>query len=342
MKSDESPLFFDGVRITFSPSVAHMLGLNNALVLSQLGFLLKYYSRPTIDSDGYIWADYTYGYLLEKFFCFMGKSTLRRTIDGLKRLDLIRTKPYLVETYRQVYAKRGLCYSLNYEKIDRMTPKTYAAFCENLKSKTFAEAQAEVFADPRSVKLDTMSKLDTPCAHFGHSIQDGIREVLDNPYSPLSGDVCADETTPSLNLGEPTAKEPTKALDPSKQKIEAEIQEVVAAWNATGFPACLKLNAARRQSLQKRLSEPLFRDNWREVLAFMAASDFYRGGSDRGWVANIDYFIRESGFLKTCELWKAKSAPKAYVSEWKQGTPDLTANPPPGSESILHEPRPTE
>lgn len=80
-----------------------------------------------------------------------------------------------------------------------------------------------------------------------------------------------------------------------------DFDEVVTSWNASGLVRCRKLTDRRRAALRKRLSDADWRDGWREALDRAAQSAFCRGVNDRGWRADIDWFLQPDSVTRLLE-----------------------------------------
>jgi len=82
-------------------------------------------------------------------------------------------------------------------------------------------------------------------------------------------------------------------------------QTVVDTWNelaaAHGLPRALKITASRRKAIKTRLSDPDWRASWREALAAIPSSPFLIGQNDRGWRANLDWFLRPDSVVRILE-----------------------------------------
>ena len=89
----------------------------------------------------------------------------------------------------------------------------------------------------------------------------------------------------------------------NKEPLRGEVEaEVIETWNKTGLTKCKKLTAERSSNLQSRLKSDFWRDNWREGLGIIAASPYCGGKNARGWIADIDWFIRsEDAVAKALE-----------------------------------------
>ena len=91
------------------------------------------------------------------------------------------------------------------------------------------------------------------------------------------------------------------------QKAEGEegkpspASALVEAWNGIGLAQVVKLTAGRTKSVNARLSEPFFRENYVQGLAMVKESKFLTGGNDRGWKADFDWFIQPDALAKVLE-----------------------------------------
>jgi hypothetical protein len=56
--------------------------------------------------------------------------------------------------------------------------------------------------------------------------------------------------------------------------------------------------------------EPEFFENWKQLIDMLDGSDFHTGSNDRGWVATIDYLIRNTKYQSLLE-----SPPKNKTSK---------------------------
>ena len=70
-------------------------------------------------------------------------------------------------------------------------------------------------------------------------------------------------------------------------------------WN---FPACRKLTNKRKVAMRKRWSEDLTTlEDWEAYFKDAATKRFLMGKNDRGWKADIDFFLREDAIIKMQE-----------------------------------------
>lgn len=88
------------------------------------------------------------------------------------------------------------------------------------------------------------------------------------------------------------------ALEPSlvPETDHLPAQVVADAWNAMasecGLPPCQGIHGKRRTALAARWKEKRWRDGWRSALDRLRGIRWIRGDNQRGWKANIDWFLR--------------------------------------------------
>lgn len=76
--------------------------------------------------------------------------------------------------------------------------------------------------------------------------------------------------------------------------------EILDAWNeAMGAKA--RMTKKRRASIKTRLADSWWRDNWQEALLKARGSPFLTGDNDRGWKADLDFFLKPDTVTKISE-----------------------------------------
>jgi hypothetical protein len=82
------------------------------------------------------------------------------------------------------------------------------------------------------------------------------------------------------------------------------IFQMMDAWNEVadkiGLPRAT-VTDKRRKSFRTRMREPVFREGWRDALERIAGNPFLKGNNDRGWAANIDWFLSPDTVVKIFE-----------------------------------------
>lgn len=100
-----------------------------------------------------------------------------------------------------------------------------------------------------------------------------------------------------------------------QQERASEIQEVVDAWNQSGFPSIRQLSGSRRTHLCARLADPNWKRDWRPALERAKKSDFLNGGGSTNWRANFDWFCRPDSVLGIMEGKYDNKTPQKPKSE---------------------------
>lgn len=100
-----------------SPVLAKAIGLNEAIILQKLNDLIQLNKNDSrYLKEESIWTNQSVVALCEKYFPYMSLSTVKRAINRLKKLNLIKVKRYYSEE-----VKSGTnWYSLNYEVVENM------------------------------------------------------------------------------------------------------------------------------------------------------------------------------------------------------------------------------
>ncbi len=129
----------------------------------------------------------------------------------------------------------------------------------------------------------------------------------------------------------PVSAEPKAAPGPSAD----DIREAFALWNAlarrAGLPTARELTEDRRKRIASKLRAGGL-DIWRSVLATIEASDFCRGGGERGWrIALDDLFqtktwnkLRDGGYGAVVVPGADEIRPEVWarlVQNWRNGEP---------------------
>jgi hypothetical protein len=109
------------------------------------------------------------------------------------------------------------------------------------------------------------------------------------------------------SVGEPTAILPIPIPDPfpepaaSAASEAAAAETVVAAWNGSkGVSHCQSLSKSRRDKINVRLRESWWRANWLNAIERIPTARFLHE-NDRGWKADIDWFLRPDTAAKLLE-----------------------------------------
>lgn len=83
-------------------------------------------------------------------------------------------------------------------------------------------------------------------------------------------------------------------------RVSANI--VVQEWNMCDWVKHVRsLGNSRRNKLNQRLKDPFWVANWREALEASQSSPFLTGENDRGWVMDMDFFLRPESVTRILE-----------------------------------------
>lgn len=100
--------------------------------------------------------------------------------------------------------------------------------------------------------------------------------------------------------------------------------QVMNAWNDLaaqhGLRKCLVMNTARMTQLRARSREPFWIENWHKALALVPLNPWYLGKNDRGWVANIEWFLRPNTVPRLIEI---AETPRPKESRHEQRASDF-------------------
>jgi len=135
---------------------------------------------------------------------------------------------------------------------------------------------------------------------------DGVRSECPEALDKTAGYV-GDKMTGSPRTKRPEELDPIELENQGNKKRSPSgdgptPQDFVARWNAIpGVQQCRKLTAERRKHFRARTADPDWTDHLAEALARIGASEFCRGGNDRGWRADVDWFLRPDTLTRVIE-----------------------------------------
>lgn len=135
-----SKLLIQESPLTFQPSLAVAIGINEAIVLQQIHYWIKNTKNKGYEQDGYKWVYNTYAEWKESNFPFWSENTIQRTFASLEEKGLVvsiqpmkgkydRTKYYRIEyTKLEVYDDPKMVCSLNESEITTETTQSVDNF----------------------------------------------------------------------------------------------------------------------------------------------------------------------------------------------------------------------
>ena len=102
-------------------------------------------------------------------------------------------------------------------------------------------------------------------------------------------------------IGKEVPPDPQGGNGEVEENPSTSVESVIAAWNGTRLPKAVALNQSRRKTLNARLKESFWVENWKEGIEKADRSDFLRGANGNGWTATFDFFIKPDSLTKIIE-----------------------------------------
>lgn len=138
------------------------------------------------------------------------------------------------------------------------------------------------------------------------SANDGCTSAKSAPPSAKKDGPSAKSALPLVqNLHPNLERTLTRRLSKDNPIVASEVRGAFDAYNQlawqTGWPKAIALSKPRAAKLKARLAEAGGLDGWCGALQRAAANPFLAGDNDRGWKADLDFFLRQSSFTKLIE-----------------------------------------
>jgi len=78
--------------------------------------------------------------------------------------------------------------------------------------------------------------------------------------------------------------------------------EFVEHWNGIeGIAHCEAQTLKRKKAFKARMHDDFFREHWERAIEKLAESDFCKGNGERGWKADIDWFLKPDSCARIIE-----------------------------------------
>ncbi|MCX7570365.1 hypothetical protein OS242_10355 [Tumebacillus sp. DT12] len=119
-------LLFDEVPLVIQPSLAALIGLNEAIFIQQLHYWLRRSQHNGPEYDNRPWAFNTYEGWQDQFK-FWSVSTTRRVINGLEKSGLVIS----TDKYNRRKADNTKWYTIDYDKLVKAPAQNEQAACQN-------------------------------------------------------------------------------------------------------------------------------------------------------------------------------------------------------------------
>jgi hypothetical protein len=132
--------------------------------------------------------------------------------------------------------------------------------------------------------------------------EDGSRAGEETPENVPCG---TQSLEPRTKNQEPKPKDPPNPPRGEARRIRLAPEEFRAAWNeaarANGWRRCDEISDRRLAALRQRSAKDAWLGSWRQALIRAGPSEFLRGGGERGWIADVDWFLRPNTVTKILE-----------------------------------------
>lgn len=135
-----SKLLIDESPLTFQPSLAYAIGLNEAIVLQQIHYWISNQKNKGYEQDGYKWVYNTYAEWKENNFPFWSEATIQRVFASLEEKGLVIS----IQPMKGKY-DRTKYYRIDHSKLDTFDDSKL--LCSLNESETTAEKTTPFFTD---------------------------------------------------------------------------------------------------------------------------------------------------------------------------------------------------
>lgn len=164
------------------------------------------------------------------------------------------------------------------------------------------------FGDEKSVAASKSSR-----ARWGKSTVNSTRDECErNPNGMRTLCYPEPDTISSEPNGSsedtPSPENPGHSPKPEIRPEANESDEIALAFDAynaaaqsAGWPVAKTLSVPRRSALKRRMADAGGLDGWTSALGRARASPFLTGANDRGWRADLDFFLQARSFTKLIE-----------------------------------------
>lgn len=275
------------------PSLANIIGLNEAIILQQLHFFLRI-SRNKIGGRSWVYNTINDW---QAEFSFWSVKTVQRTIDNLEKSGLVVS----TDKFNKMKMDKTKWYTIDYQKLseilpenektpfgqnDQMeTPKKENAFGQN-DQMTFGQNDQSNNQRNKNINITPISP-NGESANAEHSEVGGAdKPHTDKKQNSIKVNYSAVAETynhlvKELNSNLPLIANPSQLSDKRKKAIKKLAQVFIKRFDIDN-------------DVESSLGE-YFKD------FLKSAPNFYFGENNRGWKADFEYILRETTLDKVLE-----------------------------------------
>lgn len=272
-----SKLLFDEYPLVILPTLATIIGLNEAIVLQQINYWLnnKCIQTPDHFFEGRYWIYNSYPEW-KKQLPFFSERTIQRIILNLEKMGLI-----LSGNFSKDPMKRSKWYTINFAALNALKPDSTTT--RHIGTMHPPHDATEVENAPRQIGTIDGDKL-ARC----------YTETNLSETTHLSKDKCNALLSPKVSQ-----EKEERACKPRKKEVEHMAQ----TWNATvsvsgATPTRMHLMSPTTEKLAIEAYTKLQEDGWQELLGIVAGSSFLNGDNDRGFRATFAWVLKSANLEK--------------------------------------------
>ena len=275
------------------PSLANIIGLNEAIILQQLHFFLRI-SRNKIGGRSWVYNTINDW---QAEFSFWSVKTVQRTIENLEKSGLVVS----TDKFNKMKMDKTKWYTIDYQKLSEILPENEKTpFGQNdqmetpKKENAFGQNDQMTFGQNDQSNNQRNKNINiTPLSPYGESANAEHTEVggADKPHTDkkqksISVNYSAVAETynrlvKELNSNLPLIANPSQLSDKRKKAIKKLAQVFIKRFEIDN-------------DVESALGEYI-----KDFL--QSAPSFYFGENNRGWKADFEYILRESTLDKVLE-----------------------------------------
>ena len=275
------------------PSLANIIGLNEAIILQQLHFFLRI-SRNKIGGRSWVYNTINDW---QAEFSFWSVKTVQRTIDNLEKSGLVVS----TDKFNKMKMDKTKWYTIDYQKLSEILPENEKTpFGQNdqmetpKKENAFGQNDQMTFGQNDQSNNQRNKNINiTPLSHYGESADAEHTEVggadkphIDKKQNSIKVNYSAVAETyntlvKELNSNLPLIANPSQLSDKRKKAIKKLAQVFIKRFEI-------------ESDVESALGE-YFKD------FLKSATNFYFGENNRGWKADFEYILRETTLDKVLE-----------------------------------------
>ena len=275
------------------PSLANIIGLNEAIVLQQLHFFLRI-SRNKIGGRSWVYNTINDW---QAEFSFWSVKTVQRTIDNLEKSGLVVS----TDKFNKMKMDKTKWYTIDYQKLSEILPENEKTpFGQNdqmetpKKENAFGQNDQMTFGQNDQSNNQRNKNINiTPLSPYGESANAEHSEVVgaDKPHTDKKQNSIKvnysavaetyNHLVKELNSNLPLIANPSQLSDKRKKAITKLAQVFIKRFEI-------------KSDVESALGE-YFKD------FLKSATSFYFGENNRGWKADFEYILRETTLDKVLE-----------------------------------------